>query len=54
MEKARAFAVGNDAGDGEGMIDESDGVADFDVAGLGDDVVGERFIGSWKGRPRGR
>src|SRR5258707_3912971 len=34
-EKARAFAVGNNAGDGEGMIDESDGVADFDVAGLG-------------------
>jgi len=45
-EEARAFAVGNDARDGEGMIDESDGVADFDVARLGDDVVGERFVRS--------
>src|SRR5258707_1847121 len=44
-EKARAFAVGNNAGDGEGMIDESDGVADFDVAGVGGGVVGGRLLG---------
>ena len=50
-EEACAFAVGDDAGNGEGMIDEGYGVANFDVAGLGDDIVGERFIGSLEGTP---
>ena len=48
-EEACAFAVGDNAGDSEGVINESDGVADFNVTGLGDDVVGERFVGSLEG-----
>src|ERR1700739_1577942 len=50
-EKTRSLAMDNDAGNGEGMIGEGDGVADFDVACLGADVVGKGFVGSLEGTP---
>ena len=45
-EEAGALAVGDDAGNSERMVGKGDDVADFDVAGLSDDIVGEGFVWS--------
>ena len=53
-EVAGAFAVGHDSADRKRMIQKSDLVADLQMFGLSDDVIGDGFIGRCEGTPRAK
>jgi hypothetical protein len=44
--------VRDDSANGEGMVEECDLVADFEMAGGGDNVVGDGFVGALEGTAR--